>query len=357
MKILLLSPEIFSDGGGIPRILRLYLKALCDLPRPENSVRLVTLNDATVDSPQLRAYSSRTLLSWHACDRKKIRFIRAALRMSKSCDTIICGHIAQAPVALAAKILNPRIQYSIIAHGIEVWRPFNPAEYLALRFCKNVICISAATRDRMREHCKLPLERMPVLPNCLDPFFEIAEEPPQAPSAPVICAVARLSSSDRYKGIDSLIEALPIIHQSNPNVRLSVIGDGDDAQRLRRLANKLNLGKNVEMTGFVSDATLRARLRACALFALPSKEEGFGLVFLEAMAQGKPCLGARSGGIPEVVSAETGILVEYGNIQQIASAVLEILDRKWDPAAIKQHARAFSFDVFRDRLHALVRTS
>ena len=78
------------------------------------------------------------------------------------------------------------------------------------------------------------------------------------------------------------------------------------------------------------------------------------MVFLEAMAQGRPCLGAQAGGIPEVLTPETGILVEYGDVAQIADGCVAALQRSWDAQAILDRAREFAYPRFRERLAALL---
>src|SRR5665213_2259330 len=81
MNYLLLAPELFITDGGIARILRLYLKALCELSSDADEVRFVALNDNIADSTDLRRYSNQRLLNWEACSRSKLRFIRAAFRL------------------------------------------------------------------------------------------------------------------------------------------------------------------------------------------------------------------------------------------------------------------------------------
>src|SRR2546423_1735147 len=132
MKTLLLAPEIFMSEGGIPRILRLYLKALCELSGPSDDVGLITLNDTLIDSQDLRRYSNEHLSMWQACSRDKIRFTRATFRACRSAQLVVCGHIGQLPVAWAASRLYRRTKYVLVAHGIEVWRPFSLLERLAL---------------------------------------------------------------------------------------------------------------------------------------------------------------------------------------------------------------------------------
>jgi glycosyltransferase involved in cell wall biosynthesis len=166
----------------------------------------------------------------------------------------------------------------------------------------------------------------------------------------MILSISRLTLSDNYKGIDHLIAAMPSVCAAIPGVRLRIVGQGDGLPRLQSLARDLNLGNAVEFTGYLSDTEIAKELAHCRLFALPSQKEGFGLVYLEAMAHGRPCLGARAGGVPEVLTEETGVLVEYGDVPGIASAIIEALKRDWSVAALRERARAFSYPQFKERL-------
>ena len=110
--------------GGITRILRLYLKALCELAAEGDRVRFVSLNDRIVGSSELQRYSGERLVEWRACGGSRIVFSGGALRLGLRSDRIVCGHIGQLPLAWAAALLRPRLSYYLVAHGIEVWRPF-----------------------------------------------------------------------------------------------------------------------------------------------------------------------------------------------------------------------------------------
>jgi phosphatidylinositol alpha-1,6-mannosyltransferase len=353
-RTLLLAPEIFVSEGGITRILQVYLKALCDLADAGGSVRLLALNDTVLDSTDLRRSTNQHLEDWYVCSRSKSRFVRSALRMSGGCDRLICGHVAQLPVAWAARQIRRRMRYYLVAHGIEVWRPFTLAERIALRGAEKIFCVSDYTRQQLLQHCSLRESRAIVLPNALDPWFAIAPGAPLPSCPPVILVVTRLTYADRYKGVEHLIRAMVAIRQAIPNATLRIIGRGDDLGRLQTLRNKLGLIPAVEFLGYVNDKGLDAELRACRLFALPSEKEGFGLVFLEAMAHGRPCLGARAGGIPEVIDANSGVLAGYGDVPGIAAAAIEALRRDWNEEKILDRARHFSYSRFKDRLASLL---
>ena len=356
MNTLLLAPELFSGNGGIPRILRLYLQALRELAAPRERVEFVTLNDPGPPAAgDPAAAADDRLAGGDACGGRKGRFIRCALRRSRGADRLVCGHVAQLPVAWLARRLHPRLRYVLIAHGIEVWRPFRLTERVALRGAAQVWCVSAHTRRELLRRIALPEERCLVLPNALDPSFSIAAGRPLAACPPVILTVTRLAHADRYKGVDRLIAALPAIRSAEPAARLKIVGEGDDLPRLRRLADGLGLpAGTIEFTGFLDDRRLEEEMGACRLFALPSTAEGFGLVFLEAMARGRPCVGAAAGGVPEVLSPATGLLVPPADAAALAAACAAGLARAWDEQAILARARHFSYSPFKDRLASIL---
>ncbi len=351
-RTLLLVPEIFSSEGGIPRILRTYLKALCDLAEPAGTVRLLALNDRVIEAATVGGYSNHRLESTSSCGRNKVKFILETLRLARGCDRLICGHVFMLPVAWLARRFNPKLRYYLVAHGIEVWRTFSLAERVALRGAEKILCVSDYTRRELLRHCPLPAGRAVVLPNALDPGFVIGPGRPLADCDPVILVITRLTYADRYKGVEHLIEAMPAIRAAIPAARLRLIGRGDDMSRLQALATRLGVSDAVHFLGFVDDARLTEELRKCRLFALPSSGEGFGLVYLEAMAHGRPCLAARAGGAPEVITAETGLLVEYGDVPAIARASGEALQRDWKENAILDRARSFAYPSFPKKLSA-----
>jgi phosphatidylinositol alpha-1,6-mannosyltransferase len=354
MKAVLLSPELFLNEGGIARIMRLYLKALCAIAGPGGRVDSLVLNDHPGSDPRVARYANDRLGEQVGCQRNKLRFTAAAIRLGRRADVLVCGHLHLLAIARLAKVFNPGLRYYLVAHGIEVWRPYSLLERRALLGAHRILCISEYTRRQMlRFFPGLPAERLLVVPNTLDPYFAPAlnDRVSAAPFAsPRILTVARLASSDTYKGVDTLIEAMPLVRREFPLARLRIVGQGDDLARLQALVQRLGAGFAVDFTGPLSDEALRAEYAACDFFALPSRKEGFGLVYLEAMTYGKACLGARAGGTPEVITDATGQLVEYGNIPDLAAAIADLVRHPRDSEVVRRHADSFAFPAFTTRL-------
>jgi glycosyltransferase involved in cell wall biosynthesis len=346
---LLIVPEIFSSSGGIQRILQLYLRALCELGAEEGRpVKLVALNDSMLDSTDVRRCTGDRLADWAVCNRDKGRFLKEVMRLGRGCDRIICGHVAQLPVAWSTTRLRRQQKYFLIAHGLEVWRSFTLSEKFALRGAEKVFCVSDYTRTEVLARAPVKAARAVVLPNGLDPTFPVSAGRPLAECPPVIVAVSRLAQDDRYKGIDLLIQAMPAVLAQIPDAQLRIIGRGDDMPRLQAMARGLGvMNQGVEMLGFVTDKDLGDELKNCRVFALPSTREGFGLVYLEAMANGRPCLGARAAAVPEVITAETGVLTEPDNVESVAAGLIQALRQPWDQAKIVARAHLFSYENFK----------
>ncbi|MBA3849584.1 MAG: hypothetical protein C0502_06255 [Opitutus sp.] len=367
MRTLLVLPDLFRAEGGIARMMRLYLKALGTGCAPGDNIDIVTLLDKGDTTAQARQLAGQALGKVVNCAGSRTRFAFAVLRHSFSADRIVCGHVFHLILARLARLLRPGLKYHLVAHGIEVWRNYSHWERLALRGAERIFCVSEYTRRQMlRYEPRLEPARLLVVPNSFDPALaRNAAVPGPAPSgvaAPRILVVSRLLATDPYKGVDLMIEALPLIRREFPAAHLRIVGTGDDAPRLGELARRLDVAAVVHFAGRLDDSALEREYAECDLFALPSRKEGFGLVYLEAMAHGKPCLAARAGGAPEVVGlpgstgltggTPVGALVEYGHVDEIALAVSDIVRHPRDPAVIRARADQFAFPAFAARLRA-----
>lgn len=351
MNTLLLAPALFSSDGGIERIMRLYLRALGELAGAGDHVRALVLNDRTSAPPALADYATPALTSITACGRNKLSCLWHTLRLARQSDRVICGHMNLLRLAHLARRLVPRLEIALVAHGIEVWRDFSAAERRALSATPRILCVSDYTRRQLAQRCAelLPAQLL-VQPNALDPQFAAPAPDATATQRGLILSVARLDAAEAYKGIDHLISSLPGLRSAVSGVRLRIVGDGDDRSRLENLAARSGVAKHVEFVGRIDDAALRRHFAACELFALPSRGEGFGLVYLEALAHGKPCIAADTGGAPEIVNTTCGVLVPFGDVPALAQAAATVLRRTWDANTLRARAAEFSYEAFRRRL-------
>jgi phosphatidylinositol alpha-1,6-mannosyltransferase len=161
-------------------------------------------------------------------------------------------------------------------------------------------------------------------------------------------------------GHDALIAAWPSVRAQVADAELWIAGEGNDLPRLEQLARTLGVAQAVHFLGRVSDEQLGELYRSAALFVMPSRQEGFGLVYAEAMWHGLPCIGSTADAAGDViVDGETGLLVPYGDVAAIASAIATLLtdrDRaeRMGQAGQRRAREQFSYARFRrDLLTAL----
>jgi len=255
-----------------------------------------------------------------------------------------------------------RSRYLVAALGIDVWRPFSRAQLRALRGASSVLAISDATIERARPFlpagCRIDRVHPGIEPRHPggEPDRRLLEELGEG----FVLVVGRLAGRERYKGHDELLEALPEVARRFASVRLVIAGDGPDAPRLEQKARATGAADRVRFTGGVDGATLEALYHRCALFAMPSRLEGFGLVFVEAMAAGKACV-ALAGTAPAeiVVDGETGRLVPDGDPAALAAALVELLAdperaRRLGEAGRARYEREFTFAAFERRLEPVL---
>jgi glycosyltransferase involved in cell wall biosynthesis len=124
------------------------------------------------------------------------------------------------------------------------------------------------------------------------------------------------------KRLDLLLEAATLLRHEIPELQVRIVGNGPERRRLAAIWRQNSLEGTVQWLGDLSQEALAREYNQCDVFCLPSVQEGFGIVFLEAMAAGKPIVAARAGAVPEVV--EHGVLVEPGDAARLAEGILSL---------------------------------
>jgi len=222
----------------------------------------------------------------------------------------------------------------VFAHGLEVWQPLGWPRGAALRNSDLVTAPSRDTAQHLISDQKISAKKVRQLAWGLDPEFEARLQTQIAPARPaafpggarIILTVGRWDPNDRYKGADTLISVLPRVLEIVPDAVLILVGDGDDRPRLEQLAGKSGVADHIDFLFGLSQAELFACYAHCDVFALPSRGEGFGLVFLEAMANSKPVIGGAHGGTPDVIEdGVSGLLVPHGDLATLSNALVSLL--------------------------------
>lgn len=352
---ILLCPELFVAPGGIARVSRHYLQAMSEA-REGRELTLIALNDEVISSTDIASCQADAAKAV-ACGRSKLSCALALWRAAgRGPCHITCLHPFMAPLAALVQTFRRGVSYDVVVHGIEVWSGVSPRQARALQAARHIFSVSAYTRDELLRHQPELAGKIEVVPNALDPGFaavsaDTATSPHEGP--PILLAVSRLATHDHAKGIDHLITALPAVQKAHPGTMLRIVGEGEDRARLESIAAALPEPATVQFLGRIDDKSLHQEYAACDLFVLPSKKEGFGLVYLEAMAAGKPCIVADAGAAPEVIDKHSGRVTPYGDPSTLAHTINQALNMTWEPAQIVARAKSFAFPAFAARWRAL----
>jgi len=361
MNILVLLTDLFDKVGGIPTFNRALVKALDGIATERDwKVTILVLNDSGT-SNLVNSYTTPSRTCYKGFAGSKSNFILSGLQASQDANLVLIGHVHITPIALAMM----RSTKMLVVHGIDVWKRLSVLERLEVSRIDQILSVSSFTREQMVKHNRIAWDRFSIFPNTLDPFYGNHRTPRSRqelglPPGRLILSVSRLDESERYKGIDTIIEALPLVLEELPDAFYVVVGDGADRLRLADKAENNGVRERVFFAGRVPDDLLPYYYQACDVFTLPSIKEGFGIVFLEAMYYAKPCIGVRAGGTPEVIKdGITGILTEPGNIKALADTLVRLLSNEKLRLTMGQAGKTrleheFSFGVFRQRLEGIL---
>jgi glycosyltransferase involved in cell wall biosynthesis len=251
-----------------------------------------------------------------------------------------CGHAA----ALLSRRLN--IPFVVTVHGLDVFNNCHlggiPAAWRrkvsvdVYRAARNVVCISGKVQEILKtgtpaETCST------VVHNGVNPSLFSPNPVEGRPFDPEILIVGTLLPS---KGHELVLRALGKLRAFFPQLQCRIIGEGPDRARFEALVRELGIGQQVQFAGRRSRSEVAEAMRRCSVFVLPSRNEGLGCVYLEAMSSGKPVIACHGQGIAEVIDhGKNGWLIPADGLEQLVQGLSVLLGSPELRAGIGDAAR------------------
>ena len=331
-KIILCAPMFLNFGGGISVFSRELALALKNDSGNSKQLKLFSKLDFRGSFDQF------TVTGFGALPKPfQSLMLGAALFYSAIIwrpNIIVSTHLNFGPVLYWINRFL-KIPYILVAHGIEVNNTLSASRLKALHRADSVWAVSRWTKSQL-VNIGISSESICIIPNTVSSTkFGIApknhkllERYKIQSDEMILLTVARLDPREAYKGYDRIIYALSLLPKTL-KVRFLIAGGGSDGDRILSIASNLGVSSLITLCGFVPDEELADHYRLADAFALPSKGEGFGIVFLEAMACGVPVMGGNEDGSTDaLLNGMLGLLINPNDIEEIANGLTSLLQKR-----------------------------
>jgi len=369
-----------TDGlGGKLRYLRAAVRIARRNPSPLGS-QPPTTNHLRSCRPAVSSSSGQE-------QQPSTTYSQLTAEVPRGFDLVICGHINLLPAAFLARRLLSRVRgraavpLALFIHGLDVWDPHRSALVRSLvRRVDAFVSVSAFTRDLFVCWSRVSAANGLLLPNCVDlTGFRPGERDPVLlkkyglSGRKVLMTLGRLLP-DRPKGIDEVLETLPSLIVDFPQLSYLICGDGSDRPRLVNKARSLGLSVSdlaltsdlqppsaisdlpsplVVFAGRLPESEKAAHYQLADAFVMPGYGEGFGIVYLEALACGIPVLASTLDASREaLLDGEMGLLVDPRNRAELRQGFLQVLQQP--RGQVPPGLEHFSFPHFVKRCHAII---
>lgn len=363
MSVLFIYINAWSSTGGLQKFNRNFLTALDEIAGEGEKIIALSLHDAPSDFP------ADTRVQMHSAGGSRLRFILKAMQLGLACCKIIVGHVN---VLFPVAFLLPK-PIILITHGIEIWRPLSFLKKKSLHTLTEIVTVSTFTASKIESLFPYLKDRIRLLPNTIDRDFEqksLQADPafiqrtwnlPE--TAKIILTVCRLSSGEGEKGYDKVLACIPELAAKIPDVCYVLAGkyDAAEKERLDHIIKQAGIHDRVMFTGYVSDEDLPSIYASCDVFIMPSKKEGFGIVFLEALMLGRTVIGGNKDGTCDaLLQGETGMLIDPDSSEEISAALESVLtgniEKKPAPDFLRNKSlEMYGFKKYTERVRILVK--
>jgi len=356
----------FGQTGGIEKMNRVIMHCL-PLQQDAHNTMVFSLHDSNMDNRYFPRYFFRGFSGY------RLKYMYALLSTSRKFKTVIVGHLNLSFPIWIMYLFNPDIQIVVITHGIEAWPKQKLFRKWILNKAKRIISVSQFTKQKIVTVNKVDPGKIKVLPNCLDPFFSI----PSLYGKPeylkkrfgiqkdtkVIFTLTRMQTREKYKGYDNVLTVLTEYAKTATNSFIYILAgqaDYSEKQRIEELVHSLGLENNVVMPGFIANDEILDFYQLADVFIMPSQKEGFGIVFIEAVACGTSVIAGNSDGSVEALQwGKLGKLVDPKNLEQILAELKNGLSLSGEFKNVKLlqefTLQYYNFNVYKSHFHEFLR--
>jgi glycosyltransferase involved in cell wall biosynthesis len=264
----------------------------------------------------------------------------------------------------------PKKRSILFTHGIEVWNTLPWYKRKILQQINTIVSVSDFTAQALINLQNVNPPNIKILPNTISLEFMQSNSSSYLKERYhiheedfILLTICRIDHSEKYKGYDSIIQLMPKLTENHSNIKYVLCGktDTEEKKRLDELIHQSGCSNHIILTGFIPDGELSELYSICNLFIMPSQKEGFGIVFLEALAHGKPVIGGnKDGTVDALMNGELGILVDPDSLVEIYQAILSVVERKvdghlLDENYLKQKVFSnFGIEKFNERLKNII---
>ena len=342
---MLFTLQTFSTTGGIQKMTRTLAHALNQVASHNNwDFKLWSAYDANTDL--LPQYLPAKKFTGFA---NRIAFTLKAFLKAPKFDMVIISHINMSFVGRVIKTINPKCKIWVVAHGIEVWNDLSPNKKWLLKNCDKVICVSNFTKQQVVAKHLIDAAKCEVLNNALDPFMNIPvaftkplymiDRYNLTANTPLLFTLTRLSAAEQYKGYEQVIKIIGNLKQTFPAIKYVIAGkcDAEEEIRIKKIIKTYNVEEQILLTGFVEESELVDHFLMTDMFVLPSSNEGFGIVFIEALACGLPVIcGNVDGSLDAIKNGLLGTAVNPDGLDELEKALTKGLQKPLTEAMRKE---------------------
>lgn len=364
-KLLFLTLKIFSATGGIEKISRIAGRALHELCLAEkHELKIYSLYDKQSDAD----YKYFPSVVFSGFGVQKSRFVIQSIRCGVKSNIVLLSHINLLPVGYLIKKFSPKTKLVLLAHGIEVWESMPAWKKSMLLKCDRLLAVSNFTKNTLEKNNGIK-EKCIVLNNCFDPFLPEISKPGKPLSLLkryelsnadiILLTLTRISVIEKYKGYEKVIKAVKELASDFPRLKYVIVGryDCEEKERLDKIINESGAAEKVFFTGFIPDDELAEHYSLADVYVMPSRKEGFGISFIEAMFYGIPVIaGNKDGSADALRNGALGLLVDPDKQGEITAAIKKILDDK--AAFIPDRnllLKNFSYTTYKNNLKNILR--